>query len=127
MKPLKRHPALVSLSQDHHHALSLCARILRDPDADHRADIAARRAELERHFAEEETQFAPLWHALPDPALRRRFEDDHARLREMLAAPQRDAAWQRGFAVCLRDHARFEERELFEALAQYALPPFQAA
>lgn len=114
---MKRHPLLIPLSQDHHHSLALCTRILRDPAADHRPDIESHQAGLLAHFAAEEAQFAPLWTALDDAALRRRFEDDHALLRAMLAAPEWDSAdWKRRFAETLRDHARFEERVLFQAL-----------
>lgn len=128
MKPLKRHPDLIPFSQDHHHTLSLCARILRDPEHDRSDEIRSHCAELERHFSEEEALFAPLWHTLPDPALRRRFEAEHSALRQMFqAAAFDDAEWKRRFALQLREHARFEERELFEAFARYALPPFQAA
>jgi len=37
MKPLKRHPALIELSRDHHRSLSLCVRLLRTPAESHRA------------------------------------------------------------------------------------------
>ncbi|EGY51587.1 hemerythrin domain-containing protein [Neisseria shayeganii] len=114
---MKRHPLLIPLSQDHHHSLALCLRILRDPAADHRADIAAHQNDLLAHFAAEEAQFAPLWAALGQPELQARFNEDHARLRAMLAAPAwDDAEWKRQFAETLREHARFEERVLFPAL-----------
>lgn len=114
---MKRHPLLIPLSQEHHHALALCLRILRDPAADHRADIAAHQNDLLAHFAAEEAQFAPLWAALKQPELQTRFAADHARLRAMLADPLwNDTEWKRQFAETLREHARFEERELFPAL-----------
>ena len=122
-KPLKRHPELIKLSHEHHHTLALCARILRNPDQNHSQDITDHYVDLEQHFIEEETQFAPLWHKLPDPALRARFEAEHAELRRLYAHAEFDSTqWNKTFASLLRDHARFEERELFEALAQYALP-----
>lgn len=128
MKPLKRHPELIHLSQEHHHSLSLCARILRDPTQNYQAEISSHYIDLEKHLLAEEAQFAPLWHALPDSSLRARFEAEHAELRRLFQAAEFDNAdWNRAFATLLRDHARFEERELFEALAQYALPQFQAA
>lgn len=114
---MKRHPLLIPLSQEHHHALSLCLRILRDPAADHRAGITAQQDDLLAHFAAEETQFAPLWAALNRPELYTRFTEDHARLRAMLAAPSwDDTEWKRQFAEILRAHVRFEERVLFPAL-----------
>ena len=61
---MKRHSLLIPLSQDHHHSLAMCARILRDPAADHRADFAKQKDDLLAHFAEEEALFAP-WHSRP--------------------------------------------------------------
>ena len=105
---MKRHPLLIPLSQDHHHSLAMCARILRDPAADHRAD-----------FAKQKTLFAPWWDKLAQPAMQRRFEDEHALLRQMLAAPKFDNSdWMKMFAETLRGHARFEERELFQAFQE---------
>lgn len=128
MKPLKRHPLLISLSQEHHHTLALCVRILREPARNHREDIANHFVDLEKHFQTEEQQFAPLWSKLPDAALRVRFEAEHAELRRLYAQAEFDSeTWNTEFATKLRDHARFEERELFEALAEYALPETDAS
>ncbi|STZ76812.1 hypothetical protein [Bergeriella denitrificans] len=119
MKPLKRHAALIELSRDHHHSLALCLRILRAPSENHRAEIEPHAADLAVHFAEEEAQFAPYWHEI-DAALRERFEGDHAKLRAMMAAPDYTSeAWNTEFATTLREHARFEERELFPAVEPY--------
>ena len=101
---------LVPLSQEHHHTLSLCARILRNPELNHSADINEHYVELMPHFEHEETMFA-------------RFENEHAVLRAMHAAPEYDnPLWNVEFATLLRDHARFEERELFPAIEKL-LPP----
>ncbi|MBF0804168.1 MULTISPECIES: hemerythrin domain-containing protein [unclassified Neisseria] len=119
MKPLKRHPDLIERSREHHHSLALCLRILRHPAGCHRADIETHLPDLLAHFAAEEHQFAPHWHNIA-PALRARFESDHRQLREMAAAPQYGSeAWNTGFALTLRNHARFEERELFPALEPF--------
>ena len=124
MKPLKRHPALTQLSMEHHHTLALCLRIMREPEKNHRADITEHFVDLEHHFLEEETLFGPLWHKLPDAALRERFEAEHAQLRQMIREPRfDDAEWNKAFATLLRSHARFEERELCEAVTKHALPP----
>ena len=121
---MKRHPLLIELSQEHHHTLALCVRILRAPETDHRHDITEHFIDLEKHFAKEETMFAPLWDKLNRADLRSRFEQEHARLRELFRHAQwNDAAWNTEFATLLRDHARFEERELFPALEEHALPP----
>lgn len=93
MKPLKRHPALIGLSRDHHHSLSLCVRLLRTPEERHRDELEPHFAELETHFREEEAKFAPIWQNVA-PELKQRFEKDHARLRQMMASPEYgNAAW----------------------------------
>lgn len=120
---MKRHPLLVPLSHEHHHTLALCTRILRSPDADHRADITEHYIDLEKHFVCEETMFAPLWDTLRRDDLRARFEAEHAQLRAMHLAPDyTNPEWNVQFATLLRDHARFEERELFPAV-EALLPP----
>lgn len=119
MKPLKRHPALVGLSRDHHHSLSLCVRLLRTPEEGHRDELEPHFAELETHFREEEAKFAPIWQSIA-PELKTRFEGDHAKLRQMMAEPEYGSkVWNTDFAITLRDHARFEERELFPAVEPF--------
>lgn len=120
---MKRHPILVPLSHEHHHTLALCARILRHPELNHSADINEHYVGLMPHFEHEETMFAPLWRDLNRDDLRARFENEHAVLRAMHAAPEYDnPLWNVEFATLLRDHARFEERELFPAIEKL-LPP----
>lgn len=117
---MKRHPQLIPISQDHHHSLALCLRILRQPEACHRAEIEAHRPELLAHFQAEETLFAPLWSPLNRPDLQQRFENDHQTLRQLLHQPQwQNPDWQTELAHTLREHARFEERELFPALTPW--------
>lgn len=119
MKPLKRHAALIELSREHHHSLSLCVRILRTPSESHQAELEPHFVELAQHFQAEENRFAPHWPNIA-PELRARFESDHAKLRQMMAQPDyASETWNREFATTLRDHARFEERELFPALEPY--------
>lgn len=119
MTPLKRHPALIDLSREHHHSFSLCVRILRTPSESHQAELEPHFVELMQHFQEEENQFAPHWPNIT-PELRVRFEHDHTKLRQMMAQPEYTSeAWNQEFATTLRDHARFEERELFPAVEPY--------
>lgn len=119
MKPLKRHAALIELSREHHHSLSLCLRLLRTPSENHQTQLEPHFVELEQHFREEEMQFAPHWPNIPAP-LRERFEQDHARLRNLMAQPKfNDENWNREFATTLREHARFEERQLFPTLEPF--------
>ena len=120
---MKRHSTLIKLSQEHHHTLALCVRILREPERNHREDITAYFVDLETHFCEEETQFAPLWERLNRADLRTRFESEHAKLRDLFRHAEFDSTqWNTTFATLLRDHARFEERELFPALQETVLP-----
>lgn len=122
MKPLKRHPKLISLSQEHHHTLALCTRILREPHLNHKTDITNHFVDLEKHFLDEEQLFKSLWDKLTDNTLRQRFESEHAMLRRLYREANFDSAnWNMQFATLLRDHTRFEERELFEAITQCAL------
>ena len=120
---MKRHPILVPLSHEHHHTLALCARILRNPELNHSADINEHYVGLMPHFEHEETMFAPHWQNIP-VAMRERFEAEHAKLRSMMANPEYlNEAWNKDFAVTLRDHARFEERELFPAVEPFLPEP----
>ena len=124
MKPLKRRPELIHFSQQHHHSLALCVRILRNPQHNHQAEIDKHFIDLEEHFNSEEQQFAPLWQKIPNDFahLRQRFEQEHAQLRHLYRTAEFDnPEWNTQFATLLRDHARFEERELFEVITKYAL------
>lgn len=114
---MKRHPLLIDLSREHHHTLALCMRILREPEKNHEADINRHFVDLSQHFEHEEQRFASLWTQLQRDDLRQRFETDHANLRRLhQEARYDDASWNTEFAELLRDHARFEERELFPLL-----------
>ncbi|EGZ46403.1 hypothetical protein [Neisseria wadsworthii] len=119
---MKRHPELIGLSQEHHHALALCVRILRNPELNHAQDIEQHKTGLLEHFTQEEAWFAAYWQRLPDAGLKERFEQDHAVLREMLNNPRfDDPQWNLQFAQTLRDHARFEERVLFGQITEHCL------
>lgn len=116
---MKRHALLIPLSHDHHHTLALCLRLLRPASGVNQAEIEAHLHELEHHFQAEENQFAPLWDKLNRPDLRQRFETDHQTLRQLTANPQwHSAQWNNQLAHALREHIRFEERELFIAIGQ---------
>ena len=126
---LKRDPALVPLSQDHHHALVQSLR-LRDAaaGAPEEAPAVARgfldhwRTSMLGHFADEEEVLFPAAEATwPEAVARLRGEHAEiaglvARLENSLVAGSdpRDVLAEVGWLV--HDHVRFEERVLFEAV-----------
>src|SRR5512143_2894435 len=136
-----RHPALISLSHDHHHGLALGLRLSQGEKAlltDGWTHEPARQAEqvarfyqdkLVPHFrAEEEVLFPAVMAALPQLAdLIRRLVGDHRNLearidtlRTLPAARLRPALQDIGHL--LQDHIRAEERVLFPA-CEAGLPP----
>ncbi|MFV2029300.1 MULTISPECIES: hypothetical protein [Neisseria] len=116
MKPQNRHSDLIFYSREHHHTLTLCLHVLRNPTSNHQQEIEAHRPDLLHHFQQEEIQFKPLWQKLPI-SFRQRFEQDHTVLRQLLTKPDyTNSDWNNCFASSLRDHIRFEERELFPAI-----------
>ena len=130
---MKRHPALVPLSHDHHHTL-VRARELRRAAA---ADDAARREASERflrhfglhvvrHFREEEELVFPL---LPlQPAELDRVLAEHQRIRALAARLRRgpDPETVAELAALLEEHIRLEERVVFE-LVQERVPDAELA
>ncbi len=132
---MKRHPALIQHSREHHQALKL-ARLARfavdsgSPEAIKQAAETLREQfpnTLETHFCDEEQGLLVQLAAIGQHALVQRTLDEHARLRALndsLKNP--DAATMATFASLLHDHVRFEERELFET-AQTLLYPEEAS
>lgn len=126
---MKRDPRLRGLSSEHHHALVLARRVRAQATswtaADDGADLADRFArELAPHFALEESVLLTALHASGDAALialATRTEEDHAFLRQSIAAARGAAseAILLAFADRLEAHVRFEERELFPACEAY--------
>jgi hemerythrin-like domain-containing protein len=126
---VKRHPALVPLSHDHHDALVAARRLRRGADGDDR--VAAARAfltffdaETIQHFREEEETLFPQVidrdeaGDLVVAALR-----DHQRLHAMtaqlanhVASGTADPDLMRALAEQLEIHIRREERELFPVI-----------
>lgn len=118
---MKRHPALVPLSRDHHHALVLARRLRRAEAAD--AGEAAQAflehwTEEERlHFRIEEEVLLPAYAAHGDPehpAVIRTLLD-HMEIRrdvERLAAGAEPQLLHE-LGARLADHVKLEEQELF--------------
>ena len=123
--PIKRHPSLVAFSRDHHFGLLLVWKIKYGLDN----GIAPERIsnyvlyffeqDLEAHFKEEEQKLFPCLSI--DDGMRKRAENEHAILRGLIFQLQNDKGNKNlllKFALTLKDHIRFEERELFAALQQ---------
>lgn len=111
---MKRSKALIPLSREHHHALVVAKRILALEQKPEKLLItywrevrAGLQQELEQHFVEEERGFKNLLSG----AHKQRFTSDHQELRELLEKDDTDAIIR--FAQCLKEHVRFEERDVF--------------
>jgi iron-sulfur cluster repair protein YtfE (RIC family) len=129
VRPIKRHPALVNLSKDHHNGLLLCWKI-RNGLA---AGISTERIsnyllyffeeDLKKHFHEEEELVFPT---LPtDDPLRLQALSEHKNIYTQVEKIRQDrhaARLLEAFASMLDDHIRFEERILFQHLQQVLAP-----
>jgi len=124
---MKRSAALSQWSQEHHAALVLARRIANAGDEDARAALLASvpttfDRELEPHFRAEEAVLLPRLEAAGQIDLVRRTAQDHLLLRELAARiASGDRAALQPFGRLLKEHVRFEERELFAA-AESVLP-----
>ena len=126
---MKRHPALVALSRDHHHALVIAQR-LRRATAETAAETA--RVFLDHWDAEEKLHFR-IEEELLLPAYAAHGEPDHPAIIRMLldhVLIRRDAALLPGSPPLellhdlggrLADHVRLEEHEVFP-LIEAAIP-----
>jgi hypothetical protein len=128
---MKRDPALVSLSRDHHRALSVALR-LRRATAETAADVRAAALRFwstagRAHFRLEEEVLLPAFarHGDPHHPLVARALCDHVAIRQRMDALAVDAPAQvdglRELGTMLSDHVRLEERELF-VLVEQTLP-----
>jgi len=125
---MKRDPALISLSRDHHQALSVALRLRRataETATEVRADAlrfwtTAGRA----HFRMEEEVLLPTYarHGDPHHPLVARALCDHVAIRQRMDALAQavplQAAGLRELGTMLSDHVRLEERELFVLIEQ---------
>jgi iron-sulfur cluster repair protein YtfE (RIC family) len=121
--PIKRHPAIVSFSKDHHFGLLLVWKIRQglnkavNPERISNYVLFFFKEDLENHFKEEEQL---LFNKLAiDDTLRKRAETDHRSIYKLIVAIEKnkaDATLLNQLADELEKHIRFEERELFNHL-----------
>jgi mannose-6-phosphate isomerase-like protein (cupin superfamily) len=127
---VRRDPALVPLSHDHHHALVRARRLRRAAAGD--GDLAREAAAFVRgfaresvpHFRDEEERLFPaaLEHAPETAELIAELLVEHVRLHALVARLARQDLGASGAAAeLLAAHVRREERELFPALPESAL------
>ena len=124
-KPIKRNPAIVTFSKDHHFTLLLVWKIRQGL----KKEIEPSRiinyvahffdTDLIFHFEEEETL---LFSKLPsDNLLRLQAEEEHKLIKFEIDALRKNSDDKMGienFANILEKHIRFEERELFNYLQE---------
>jgi len=115
---MKRSPALVALSREHHTALVWAKRAQRgassDPQTLAAQLVAVFDGEMEPHFQTEENDLLPALRARGQQDLVDRTLADHRSLRnEVDRLRAGDAEAVAAFGKLLESHVRFEERELF--------------
>jgi iron-sulfur cluster repair protein YtfE (RIC family) len=128
---VKRHPALVPLSEEHHHELAHARRLRRAAEARPEERLAAASAYIDafftetvEHFRREEEILFPLYqrHAGSTSVLERILREHmelHGLVRALRAAvTAADIPPEalRTLGEVLHDHVRVEERELFEEI-----------
>jgi hemerythrin-like domain-containing protein len=130
---MKRSPALMSLSRDHHQALAVALRLRRASEEDAEAVVDAFDEFWEHcgrlHFELEEKFLLPAVPGYGDPdwaELSDRVRAEHGAIRRAAVALRAVGGGQRLAAArdlgqMLHAHVRFEERRLF-ALLQDRLP-----
>jgi len=121
--PIKRSPALVQFSKDHHFALLLIWKIRQgmrlaiQPERINNYIIFFFENYLEDHFKEEEELL--FVHLDKNSESAKIAENDHKILREIakkIKSDPEDKSLTTGFTDQLEKHIRFEERELFNEL-----------
>ena len=129
---LKRHPALVPLSRDHHYALRQALWLRRAAKAAETATavrvareyLAFHRDELVAHMADEDDVVFPALEPFDRPAtdrLRREHREVHeltARLGARLDEKSDPRPLMSEIASLLDDHVRYEERAYFMAVQE---------
>ena len=123
---MKRHPALVPLSHDHHQVLVIAQRLRRATNATATeisdAFLAAWESEEKQHFRLEEELLLPAYAAHGDPGhpVVMRMLQDHMLIRRDAARLANDPSLEllHELGNRLADHVRLEERELFPLIEE---------
>lgn len=120
---MKRAPALIPLSREHHEALVLARRACEPQRADPgtlRLQVLERwQAHFEPHFATEEAVLFPALEAAGAVEEARDARAQHAHLRELAARLRAgEAAALPAWGDAMRDHVKWEERFLFPRAEQ---------
>lgn len=122
---MKRHPALVSLSSEHHHGLVWGKKLLSSDDAINPAEFSriideffqVWEKEINPHFNKEEEILLPLFnrsgHALDSPVMEMCRQHILIRAQVFNLEDSRGMDTAHEIGNLLKDHIRFEERELF--------------
>lgn len=123
-KPLKRHPALIPLSKDHHFGLLLCWKIRTGVKKEIAPDRMVKYvsyffdSHLKKHFEEEEQHIFTLLPETNDK--RKKAERQHRKLNRLVQKlslePEKTDITLGQIEEELEAHIRFEERELFPFL-----------
>jgi len=121
--PIKRHPAMVSFSKDHHFGLLLVWKIRQGLKKSIEAGRIGKYVlyffseDLLKHFSDEEKLLFSRLRA--DDLLRIQAEEDHAVIYQLIKDIRKqteDTGLLTELADRLEKHIRFEERELFNHL-----------
>ena len=129
---MKRHPALVPLSSEHHQGLVWSRKLLDLDDSLTEEEIhsifdefkGVWNDEINPHFRKEEEILLPLFertgHATENPVME--MLRQHIVIRARMFALRDEGALQYGMQVgeLLKAHIRFEERELFPFIEQHS-------
>ncbi len=117
---MQRDKNLRDLSSEHHKALALARDITKAcQDGSNDQELIARvkaifKGELLPHFEIEEQAILPELTKVGEDALVQRTLGEHKQLKKLVAGIE-ELDNLRKFAETLKEHVRFEERELFEA------------
>lgn len=121
-QPIKRHEALQDLSRDHHAGLLLCFKVREglkrnvEPERILRYCRHFYKQHLEEHFREEEEILFPSLgnkHPMVQKAL-----EQHRQLNRLFASQTASGQVILEIEKLLKEHIRFEERELFNEIQQ---------